>query len=256
MLVIDRPDFQDFIRVKSTLGSILMDTPLERREKWQQLEVGESDNHLTHELSNVVISMDRIPQSLTFTQLMIGPDLPWAEDHFQERVGGEPINPGKAHAYWPYHGESINLTLRQMESRGEYYDHNYMERMWCKGLANFGGYRFEVGDLGSVIQLLQSEPTTRQAYLPIWFPEDTGVRSGQRVPCTLGYHFIKTGGRLHLSYFLRACEWYRHFTNDVYLAVRLLQHVSKMTEIHPGSYTMHISNLHLFKGDERYVSGK
>ena len=136
-------------------------------------------------------------------------DLPWAEDHFQERVSGQPMNPGKAHAYWPYHGRSAALHQRDDEQR---YDHNYMERFWPKeagdrergegwrlkagpgrGMTPYG-YRFPIGDLTDVVHLLKREPTTRQAFLPVWFPEDTGSTEGQRVPCTLGYHFIIRNG--------------------------------------------------------------
>ena len=242
-----------FGEVKQELGQRLLKAPLQHRNKWQQMDVESSDLHATHELANVIISIDQVSPGIKALQAAVQPDLPWAEDHFWERVGGHPVNPGAAHAYWPYHGASIQATLRGMGTRGEHYDHNYMERMWCKGIPGFGGYRFEPGDLGSVVDLLTREPTTRQAFLPIWFPEDTGVQAGQRVPCTLGYHFILRDGKLHMTYFLRACEWYRHFTNDVYLAIRLQQWVANQVGDEVGSFTMHVADMHLFKGDEGRV---
>ena len=33
-------------------------------------------------------------------------DLPWAEDHFQERVFGHPRNPGQEYKNWPYYDHS------------------------------------------------------------------------------------------------------------------------------------------------------
>lgn len=245
---------ENFAKIKKELTEDLLCAPVIHRDKWQQLDVAESPLHATHELSNVIIHMRENTPYMTRLQVKIKPDLPWAEDHFKERIGGKPINPGKAHAYWPYHGQSMQATLRGMGERNEHYDHNYMERMWCGSIPHFTGYRFEPGDLGDVIKLLKEEPNTRQAYLPIWFPEDTGVTEHQRVPCSLGYQFIKgPDDTLNLAYFLRACELYRHFTNDVYLAIRLQQYVAKQVNQYMGSFTMHIVNMHLFVGDESHV---
>lgn len=263
------------------LGRHLLATQPEERVKWQQMIVEGSTAHQTHELSNVVLNIPDVSHETVVWRLgeLTGADLPWAEDHFQERVGGEPINPGTAHSYWPYHGHSIQEHLRKMGETGQYYDHNYMERMWARGLTfstlepmeatflgpdgeelgskeipvPFTGYRFDVGDLGDVVNLLKQEPSTRQAYLPIWFPEDTGVTSAQRVPCTLGYYFIRKNGKLEMTYFLRACEWYRHFRNDVYLAIRLQQWVAEQVEMEAGQFTMHVGNMHLFRGDAHRV---
>lgn len=237
-----------FARMRQELASELLQAPLVHGAKWQQLDVSESDAHATHELRNVTIWLD-MPQNVRNAQLVIGPDLPWAEGHFLERVGGKPVNPGDWHDKWPYHGGSV-----QLHQHGGRYDHNYMERMWAKGIGYFQGYRFRPGDLGSVLDQLRKDATTRQAYLPIWFPEDTGAQDGQRVPCSLGYHFIVRNGHLHVQYTLRSCEIYRHFTNDVYMAVRLGQWVrEQISTSNPffrmGQLTMNIVSFHGFVGD-------
>ena len=125
----------------------------------------------------------------------------------------------------------------------------------------FYGYRFPVGDMSDVVTMLVNDPTTRQAYLPIWFPEDTGATAGQRVPCTLGYHFMIRDGRLHMSYFMRSLEIYRHFTNDVYMAVRLAQEVARTVgeeldqAIDVGQLFMNATSLHGFVGDKSKIEG-
>lgn len=261
MHIYQQPTVNRFSEVKRQLTNDLLKTTPINRTKWQQLNVAYSALHHTHELRDVVVHFDRVTPSIDQLVADLNPDVPWAEDHFHERVSGEPMNPGEAHAYWPYHGASIREHLRNMGTAGAHYDHNYMERLWCRKLTMgnldleweppFTGYRFEVGDLGSVVTLLNEEPTTRQAYVPIWFPEDTGATSGQRVPCTLGYYFQITGGRLHMTYNLRACELYRHFTNDVYLAIRLQQWMASQLEedVALGEFTMNVANMHLFLGD-------
>jgi hypothetical protein len=164
------------------------------------------------------------------------------------------------------------------------FDHTYPERFWPKHAGHDHAYnvavepayeidalcggtpgiRFNYGDLNDVVALLARSPLTRQAYLPVWFPEDTGAVEGQRVPCTLGYHFMQRGGRLSVRYYLRSCDVYRHLSNDVFFAAALLNWVcdgvyemtqESETPIHfrPGSLTMHISSLHAFAGDREKI---
>jgi len=252
-----------FENIRAEMAHDLLLTEPFNAGKWQALDVSGSSAHNTFEMLNVTLRMPMTgsdQQSLAADTMA---NLPWAEDHFQERVGGDPVNPGKAEAYWPYHNGQGDLHKRAAKK----YDHNYMERMWCRQLSwetctstdhperwgwpgGFQGVRFEVGDLGSVVKLLQREPGTRQAYLPIWFPEDTGATQVQRVPCSLGYHFIVRNGKLHLQYNLRSVEVYRHFHNDVYMAVRLAQWVAEQVGVEElGWLTMHMVSFHGFVGD-------
>jgi len=104
-----------------------------------------------------------------------------------------------------------------------------------------------------VAQLLHDDPATRQAYLPIWFPEDTGAVEGQRVPCSLGYHFMIRRGKLHITYLIRAVDFMRHFRDDVYMAMRLAQWMVVAANVpmrlSVGNLTMHTMSMHCFEGD-------
>ena len=121
------------------------------------------------------------------------------------------------------------------------------------------GIRYEYGDFGDVIDLLQREPFTRQAFLPMWFPEDTGSVHGERVPCTIGYHFMRRGNYLHIVYYIRSCDYLRHFRDDIYMACRKLHWVldtlkerdpERWGEVTPGYYAMHITSLHCFNKEK------
>src|SRR3954468_15378336 len=85
------------------------------------------------------------------------------------------------------------------------------------------GIRYDYGDLQDVVDMLVRSPYTRQAVLPVWFPEDTGAVHGERVPCTLIYHWMLRDGRLHCFYDIRSCDFVRYFRDDVYFAMRLTQ---------------------------------
>lgn len=291
-------------------GDLLMQPPIHTGE-WQAMDTSASDAHATHELEDVTFTM-YVPRDADQLANAIGPDLPWAEDHFNERVSGIPHNPPPSAVRWPYafrgnadHTRCPTCGSRQPsmhpavsgggevtsrcpdpfhEGQSGAFDHTYPERFWPKlagkqHMARRGfvpsdehrGIRFQYGDLSDVVRLLVRSPLTRQAYLPVWFPEDTGAVSRQRVPCTLGYHFMIRDNRLSCRYYIRSCDMRRHFVNDVYFAGRLTQWMCDAFndmraingeppitrhmpgELTPGRLVMHITSLHCFVGDHEAI---
>lgn len=241
-------------RAKNTLAAYGV---VRESKKWQGIEKGFS----MYEINNFTLEA-LIPSNINVLQFQCQPNLPWADDHFAERVGGKPLNPGNEYKNWPFYPRGNDSQIRN-----EVFTHSYMERFWPKhanrdredgGAWNFG-IRYHYGDLEDVIDLLQREPDTRQAYLPIWFPEDTGVNHGGRVPCTLGYLFNMRDGQLHITYYIRSCDFIRHFQDDIYMACKLVYWIlyklqfntkaindNSWNNITPGTITMHIANLHVF----------
>lgn len=218
---------------------------------WQASELFEDEDMLV--LRNLELCL-KVPSSRQLLAKKTHCDLPWAEDHFQERISGKPTNPGETYKYWPYH-----TNLDKSEFKEKVFSHTYQERFWPKtaniqsidvdGGHKNEGIRYGLGDLQDVINQLKENPLTRQAYLPIFFPEDTGAVHKQRVPCTLGYYFWVEGNRIYMNYIIRSCDVFRHFRNDVYLTGRLLQYVSDELGLLVGNMTMYIFNLHLFTND-------
>lgn len=241
--------------------------------QWQSQSVQQT----TYELQNVTISFP-IWNTVERNQAEYEPNLPWAEDHFLERVSGEPLNPPPSEAWWPY-AQQGNAEHKS----GQIFSHTYPERMWPKwagpeyeemASSNWvawepmRGVRFEYGDLADVVQMLAKDPSSRQAFLPIWFPEDTGAAHGERVPCTLGYHFLLRK-QLNVTYFIRSCDFFRHFRDDAYMAARLGQWmveqlsddkvVGDLVPYKPyetGHLTMHIVSLHMFEPDKMRMRPK
>lgn len=181
-------------------------------------------------------------------------DLPWAEDHFQERVNpknhDDALNPGEAYRWWPYAKfKNEGDDFARLNTK---FSHTYMERFWPSGKE---GVRFEMGNWSRFVQNAIKNPNSRQLYFPIFYPEDTEASfQGERIPCTLGYHFQLFGGYLHLSYFIRSCDLHKHFRNDVYLTIRLAQELKKLVPAYKnvplGNLNMWIGNLHCFINDE------
>lgn len=220
-----------------------------------------------------------IPKTIEELTETVSPDLPWAEEHFNERISGLPLNPGKSYLNWPY--AKFKENNDEFKNESEQFSHTYMERFWPKMAGNILGIRYDnelgfcmskkelfitdtpkdsthppmlgiryhYGDLNDVINQLRVNKLTRQAYLPIFFPEDTGAVHGKRVPCTLGYLFEIWDNKLDITYYIRSIDVYRHLRNDIYLACRLTQHISTILEIDTGTINMYMANAHLFEND-------
>jgi hypothetical protein len=249
MLVIYADKFEQVIQSATMALSVAPIVPV---GEWQAI-VGDIPQAETIEVEDFSFEVP-IPWLVQDLQSDVEPNLPWAEDHFQERVSGVPHNPPPSSSYWPFATQD-NQAFKSEEK----FSHTYPERIWPKwvvqwpysdGLEINSGLRYPLGDLDDVIKLLKERPGTRQAYLPIWFPEDTGAVDGQRVPCTLGYHFLIRGNKLKIVYYIRSCDFYRHFRDDVYMAARLAQHVAKEVGVYPDRLVMHISSLHIFSAEK------
>lgn len=222
-----------------------------QRTSWQSTSAPSP----AYEMANVLLEFS-VPDSICQWQEACRPDLPWSETHFQERVSGKPLNPTPSYPDWPWHSrEEADRFIRD----GGKFDHTYPERYWPDRMDNclndWGADSMDgAGNLADVAKLLRKDPWTRQAYLPVWFPEDTGTQHGQRVPCTLGYHFVRNKTQLDINYFIRSCDLTRHYLNDIYMTGRLLQWMVERVQNseglpYPGTLTMFVSNLHLFTAD-------
>lgn len=254
--------------------------------EWQAIRDSNHPMATTYELQNVSFEI-AMPWDMESAQTMIQPNLPWAEDHFQERVSGEPLNPPPSEAWWPF-----AVKNNEAHKEGKKFSHTYPERFWPRfaGARKFKlppghgnttfvfddldegfryaqehgtpvprrGIRYEYGDLADIVDMLVTSPGSRQAYLPVWFPEDTGARENQRVPCSLGYHFMIRKQRVYCNYYIRSCDYFRHFRDDVYMAIRLTQWLSErlnqrwaeegaVHRVQPATLSMHIASFHIFK---------
>lgn len=205
-------------------------------KEWQSIEI--DNRNPIFEIYNINLEIENIENPIDSFK----PDLPWAEDHFQERVNGLPINPGNEYKNWPYYRSIDNDNLFRSDGK---FSHNYMERYWCKGNT---GIRFNYGDLNDIIDKIKSNPYTRQAFLSVWHPEDQ-LNNGQRVPCTIGYWFYMQNGKLDVKYLIRSCDAYRHFCNDCYMTYRLLQYVASNALLEVGNMNIWIGSFHCFKSD-------
>jgi hypothetical protein len=253
------PKAIDFNHAFTMLTNALLDAPPVDVGSWHAKDVKGKPDLVSKECANTIVEV-ACPDSIDKLQAAIGPHLPWAEDHFKERVSRVPSNPPKSAEQWSKGVDKTVVDQHRTVNEGGMmkYTHTYPERFWpiysgihrdpYKGMVNWG-IRYRYGDLDDVVVLMKKSPLTRQAFLPIWFPEDTGAVHGGRVPCTLGYGFLTREGKTQISYFIRSVDFVRHFRDDVYLALRLLQWMCAQISTTPSHLIMHITSLHIFEGD-------
>lgn len=264
--------------IKATKFEIYQGSQLVAPATWQSIDVTKRPEMVTHEVQWWGFKVDvggyvndRNYMHIPYVHDDIKPNIPWADDHFEERICGLPLNPGTQWSRWPYAKSADTFRKDGM------FNHTYAERYWPKFATVFGeqstmldiaraytdihynlvphaGIRYSYGDLGDVISQLVKDPNTRQAILPVFFPEDTGAVHGDRVPCSIHYQFLVRNGRLDIFYYLRSCDFVRHFRDDIYLTLRLqLWMIDRLKEngidVTPGMFLMQTGSLHIFRND-------
>jgi hypothetical protein len=252
--------------------------------RWQGADIASRPEMATHELTHTAFCVPLPHEDRDRYAADIRPNMPWAEDHFRERICGQPINPVRSGrigpttsqpqrsstveeclttTIWNGIGPSMQAYSTFPPSTAQDWE-TVAQDVWGRKQPPtiHHGIMYDYGDLGDVVKLLCDDPYTRQAYLPVWFPEDTGGGS-KRAPCTIGYHFLMRDGRLDVFYHIRSCDFVRHFRDDLYLTVRLLMWVLEScrlcsrdwNDVVPGLFVMQIGSLHLFRNDYHMLYG-
>ncbi len=268
--------------IKATKFELYTNSQLVAPATWQSVDVTAKPEMATHELQwwGFKVDLSRGAYQggeheafLWWQQISqdVGANLPWADDHFEERVCGYPLNPGTQWSKWPYAHSADKFRKDGM------FNHTYAERYWPKYATVLGaqetiegidaavndvahnltphmGIRYPYGDLHDVVAQLIKDPADRSAILPVFFPEDTGRVHGDRTPCSIHYQFMVRNGRLDIFYYLRSCDFIRHFRDDIYLTLRLqLWVIDRLKEngidVSPGMFLMQTGSLHIFRND-------
>jgi len=231
------------IKIKEIQRDLYHNGEVVKSKKWQAIEAPDA----LLEIDNRYIQLD-MPETKEVLAIETGADLPWSENHFQERINKDANkNPGYEFKNWPYYrGDDVDDKFR---NEGEQlFSHTYMERFWPdKSIKGTGKMGYNYGDFDDLLDRLKEDPNTRQAFFAIWHPQDQN-NDGVRLPCTIGYHFMIRNGKLNITYLIRSCDIFRHFKNDIYMTIRLAQYVKD--EIDPtlklGTLSMWIGSLHCF----------
>lgn len=101
--------------------------------------------------------------------------------------------------------------------------------------------------LRRVVELLQRDPTSRQAMLSIWRDEDL-TTVGDR-PCTIGLQFLVRDERLQLHVWMRSEDVWLGVPYDLFMFTQLQRTIAVVLGLSPGSYHHHVTSLHIYDRD-------
>lgn len=159
--------------------------------------------------------------------------LEWAKAEFEERISKEDINPGEAY--------KLRETVWDEFLHNGKFGYSYNERIRTQ--------------LPKIIEQIKTNRTTRQAIVSIFNPNiDVDNMGGKvRIPCSMFYQFLvrpsKGVDKLNMIYVMRSSDLLTHFVNDVYLALRMQEHIAKEAGLEVGTFTMFVSSFHAYYKD-------
>ena len=166
----------------------------------------------------------------------------------------QPIKSPIAEQCWFTQGEKDTTYLRKFT------------KMWDKFLEEDGtlasayGWRwrhhFGKDQLGSLIELLQKDPSSRHGVIITWDPKDDGYGGTPKknVPCPYTFTVNIIGGRLNLHSVVRSNDMMLGCPFDT-IGFALLQcMLAQKLGVRPGVYTHTISNAHVY--DNHYAGAE
>ena len=111
--------------------------------------------------------------------------------------------------------------------------------------SNYGWQWKRSDQLDEVIDLLKTNPRTRQAAISIYDRKE-GYMYNNDTPCTYAVQFTIVDNRLHMSVVMRSNDLWYGFCNDQYCFSKLQELVAKEINIDVCMYYHFAHNLHIY----------
>jgi hypothetical protein len=100
---------------------------------------------------------------------------------------------------------------------------------------------------------LRGDPSTRQAVLTIWKPDDLWS-SGDK-PCTLSLQFILRRDHLELHTTMRSQDVWLGMAMDIFVFTQLQLTLAIALDVKPGKYMHHVGSFHAYERDWEKIEG-
>lgn len=208
---------------------------------YQDKDIVGDEDYSTLELQNYTycVNFPQLGEIRLFKngELFRTPNIEWCEAEWEERLNGimgYPVNPGQA---WKKRSEVWEQFLIP---GADVFSYTYSMRLHLTA--------------HQVIEAAKWDSGSRQLFIPIFDRVDLMNLGGKnRVPCTIGYSLQIRNGKLNLHYIQRSCDFFTHFLNDIYLAVKLQRWAARELALDVGSFNHTIFSLHIFKKDTKGV---
>jgi thymidylate synthase len=218
--------FQNFVELHSEVGRDLQEMGIRVQSESVQNISEVTDDYQMLEITGYSYKTLTINGWENFTN---EEEQQWLHVELNERIATSWVNPGRAFVY-------RDSMWEPFLDKFDRFDYTYNERIRPS--------------IQRILKELHDRPNTRQAVLPIFWPEDLRFMGGKlRIPCSLHYQFVLRNRELHTIYSMRSCDYFNHFKFDVVLAWKLGQYVADVTGVKMASLTHFIGSLHAFKKD-------
>ena len=193
------------------------------------------------------------------------PVQPWCDEEWKDRfrgIKGDGLNPGRS---WNWREDDHMIWADYLEAEGVPLEKGVTPADWKRENAERGyepflfaytySERFAINQqVLRIIRELRNNPNSRQLYVSLWDPHHDAERLGKRrVPCSLGWHFMFRNELLHVTYFMRSCDFVTHFHNDCWLTLKLLHYVADCADMKPGRFSHFINSFHVYEKDVKNV---
>lgn len=111
--------------------------------------------------------------------------------------------------------------------------------------SNYGYQWNRNGQLDNVIEILRSNPLSRQAFITIHDGKEHSEHEYD-TPCTLSIGFIIEEGLLCMNVLMRSNDLWYGFCNDQYCFSKLMIHIAKELKLDLGWYYHYATDMHLY----------
>jgi thymidylate synthase len=98
-----------------------------------------------------------------------------------------------------------------------------------------------------VEQLLRDDPDTKRAAMPIMRPDELADPANPDVACTLGLQFLRRGGQLHMSAYMRGNDAVIGLLGDTFAFTFIQEFTARRLGVPVGTYTHHVGSMHINK---------
>jgi thymidylate synthase len=224
--------YNNFIEAQNEIKRDLKELGVKvHTETMQHFNVADDPDFETFELENYMYAVTN-PDYRDIE----GVHAEWVQEEWKDRITGG-LNPGHS---WK---RRKDLWLPLME-----FDDDWARNKQRGTFAYTYSMRMGGNHIRKIIDELKLHPNSRQMWLPVWKQEmDEDRRGKRRVPCSLGYHFLKRNGKLNITYVMRSCDFATHFPNDIALAALLQDYVAEHTDSEIGTFTHIVFSLHVYQ---------
>ena len=189
--------------------------------------------------------------------------LGYIEQEIMDRVGGEPMNPGRSYLKRPEVWEQFlhdgkfayTYSERITPQLSRLLDELKVRPDTRQGIINFHSNicpvmtssEFESAQL---TKFQDGKSLRDYANNPVQESVDLRNMGGSgRIPCSMYYQAMNRNGKLDLIYTMRSCDFLVHFPVDIALALRFQAFLASQLGLPVGMFTYFTGSLHAYQKD-------